>query len=584
MANSPVLHYIRRLLASPPAVPWTDHQLLEHFVRENDQLAFEALVKRHGPLVQRVCMRVLHDHQAAEDAFQATFLVLARKAASIAKRELLANWLYGVAYRTALRARSRARRWLNTGQAEPVGASSAFSEASIRELCKILDEEINSLPSRFRGPFLLCYLEGRTRDQAAKQIGCSLRTLERRLEQVRAILRARLTRRGATLSAALVAALLPEQAALAALPGLLASSTANAAALFAAGKAVPGKTIPAEVVTLAEGVLQGMALGKVKLLAVAVLFLSIGTIGTGLLAYAQPHENSKPNAAQEDTGKRPPQAAASTKPNDGKQSHNDLQGDPLPPEALVRLGTIRLRHGDSVRNVGLFPNGRTLISADWHAVHVWDATTGRRLRSFGDPRGQQFQSVAFSQDGQTVALAMSEGEIDIWNAAKGERLRTFRVGRFPSLQFSPDAKVLAVLEHNAEGKQSLRLLDATTGEELHRLTGHQEAIYPVLFSPDGKTLISCGDDKTVRFWDVATGKQVRQFDFAEPGNIAVSPDGKTLASVPIKKSTYTTGTGTATIGKSAEYVALWDVNKGKETHRLKGHEGFSVSLLLVLSG
>ncbi len=175
MADSPtpVLHYIRRLLGRPQTLLLADHQLLEHFVRERDQAAFEALVNRHGPLVQRVCMRVLHDHHAAEDAFQATFLVLARKAGSIAKRELLANWLYGVAYRTALRARAEGARRLWTRQAEPAGSSSAYSEAATRELCRILDEEVNRLPSRSRGPFLLCYLEGRTRDQAAKQIGCS---------------------------------------------------------------------------------------------------------------------------------------------------------------------------------------------------------------------------------------------------------------------------------------------------------------------------------------------------------------------------------------------------------------------------
>ncbi len=283
-------------------------------------------------------------------------------------------------------------------------------------------------------------------------------------------------------------------------------------------------------------------------------------------------------------GKRPPQVAASTKPNDGKQSLKDLQDDPLPPDALVRLGTIRLRHGDNVRNVGFFPNGKTLISADWHAVHVWDATTGRRLRRFGDPRDQQFQDIAFSQDGQTVALAMnvqavglamSEGEIDIWDAAQGDRLRQFRVGRFPSLQFSPDAKLLAVLDQDAKDKLSLRLLDATTGEELHRLTGHQDSIHRFLFSPDGKTLISCSDDKSVRFWEVATGKQVRQFDFAEPvGHIAISPDGKTLASVATKKTT----SPNTTTWMSAEYVALWDVEKGKETFRLKGHENGVIAM------
>src|SRR5262249_28354539 len=158
-----------------------------------EEAAFEALVERHGPMVLRACQRVLHDRHAAEDAFQATFLVLARKAASIGKRELLANWLYGVAYRTATRARCEAaRRKDREGNAEVWSPADPLTEVSGRELCALLDEELQKLPARYRTPFLLCFVEGQTRDQVAAQFGCSVRTLHRRLERGRLLLQTRL--------------------------------------------------------------------------------------------------------------------------------------------------------------------------------------------------------------------------------------------------------------------------------------------------------------------------------------------------------------------------------------------------------
>jgi RNA polymerase sigma factor (sigma-70 family) len=192
----------------------SDQLLLERFIATRDEAAFEALVRRHGGMVLHVCRRVLHDAHAAEDAFQATFLVLARKASHIANGERLAGWLYGVAYRTALRARADlVRRTHRESRADLPHLLTPPPDLAARELCAALDEELNRLPEAYRSPLLLCYLEGRTRDQAAKQLGCPLRTLERRLQRGRALLRVRLTRRGFTLSAALLTATVTARAA-----------------------------------------------------------------------------------------------------------------------------------------------------------------------------------------------------------------------------------------------------------------------------------------------------------------------------------------------------------------------------------
>src|SRR5262249_5799080 len=159
----------------------SDPELVERFVRQRDSAAFEALVQKYGSLVLRVCIRVLGDHHAAEDAFQATFLVLAQKAGSI-RHDSVAGWLYRVAYHIALRARSNAAQSDDRADARshPSGPDPAL-EASKRELCAALTEEVSRLPTRLHGPVVLCYVDGLTRDVAAQRLGCSLRTLQRQL-------------------------------------------------------------------------------------------------------------------------------------------------------------------------------------------------------------------------------------------------------------------------------------------------------------------------------------------------------------------------------------------------------------------
>jgi RNA polymerase sigma factor (sigma-70 family) len=231
-------------------------------------------------MVLRVCRRVLQDGHAAEDAFQATFLILVRKAASLRRRELVGNWLYGVAYRVAARARvEAARRRDRERRTEPPPPGDPLAELSGRELATVLDEELNRLAEKYRAPLVLCYLQGLTRDEAAQQLGWSLGTFKRRLEQARDRLHGRLARRGLTLSVGLLATVLSGNAT-AAPPLALVSATVRAAL---AGPTAAG-AVSGPVASLVEGVLRIMFLTKLRTAAALLLAAVITLAGVGLLA------------------------------------------------------------------------------------------------------------------------------------------------------------------------------------------------------------------------------------------------------------------------------------------------------------
>src|SRR5262245_48929086 len=239
-----LLRHVRRLAA--PAPPPSDRELLRRFADRRDEDAFATLVGRHGPMVYRTAQRVLHSGPDAEDVFQATFLVLARKAGALAWQASIGPWLYQAARRLALEAKSAAARRQERERescAGPRAAADPLAELSVREAQAIFDEELTRLPERLRAPLVLCHLEGATQDEAARQLGLSLGTLKRRLEQGRGLLRARLTRRGLGLSAALMAAMLTPVAATAALPAPLAQAAVTAGLQA---------SVPARVLALAQ--------------------------------------------------------------------------------------------------------------------------------------------------------------------------------------------------------------------------------------------------------------------------------------------------------------------------------------------
>jgi len=272
------IQHLRRVLRDGAGL--TDGQLLEDYLSRRDEAAIAALVRRHGPMVWGVCRRVLHNHHDAEDAFQTTFLVLVRKAASIASRELLANWLYGVAHQTALKARATAaKRKGRESQVAEMPEPAPTQQDPWRDLQPLLDEELSRLPDKYRGVIVLCDLEGKTRKEAARQLGCPEGTVAGRLARARIMLAKRLTRRGVALSGGALAAVLSQQAASAGVPTSVVVSTIKAASLLAAGKAAATGAISVKVAALTEGVMKAMLFTKLKTVIAVVLIL--GFVATG---------------------------------------------------------------------------------------------------------------------------------------------------------------------------------------------------------------------------------------------------------------------------------------------------------------
>jgi RNA polymerase sigma factor (sigma-70 family) len=285
-ANTAVYQELAELFSHGACTGHGDGLLLERFARRRDEWAFAALVKRHGPMVLGVCRRVLVNHHDAEDAFQATFLVLARKADSVRVRETLGPWLHGVANRIALRSRARTARLrdIETQASTMRPATSAGNQTEV-DLVSAVHEELDRLPARYRDPVLVCDLSGLGRRDAADRLGLPEGTVSSRLARGRALLKERLRRRGFGLAAGSVAALLAESARATVSQGLVDTTTV-AATRFAAGSVATG-AISASVASLTQGALNAMAWTKVKVMAAVIV------IGLTVTVWAQAQSGSR---------------------------------------------------------------------------------------------------------------------------------------------------------------------------------------------------------------------------------------------------------------------------------------------------
>src|SRR5262245_13626161 len=272
---------------------FTDGQLLERFVSCREEAALAALVRRHGSMVWGVCCRVLADYHDAEDAFQATFLVLVRRASSIASPELLANWLYGVAHQTATKARATvARRRTRERQVTDMPEPAAAEQGLWTDLRPLLDEELSRLPDTHRTVLVLCDLEGKTRAEAARSLGLPEGTVGSRLARARAMLAKRLARRGVVLSGGALATVLSQNAASAGVPVAVVSNTIRAASATAAGQGVAGP-VSVGAAALADGVLKAMMLTKLK--AVVAVTLVLGLLAAGATAFSSGSASTRGN-------------------------------------------------------------------------------------------------------------------------------------------------------------------------------------------------------------------------------------------------------------------------------------------------
>jgi RNA polymerase sigma factor (sigma-70 family) len=335
-SQSSVLRSLETLFGIGSATGMTDRELLDQFLARRDvgaEAAFAALVARHGPMVWSVCRSISSDAHAAEDAFQATFLILVRKAGSIRRRDTLGPWLHGVARRVAVRAKVSIRR---QRQQEERGAEmKATSQPHLtpQEELLALHEEIGRLPEKYRSAVVLCHLEGCTHSEAARVLKCPTGTVNVRVSRARELLRDRLARRGLSLSTALAGAALTSETAMAAMPVGLAETTIEAAMRVTAGKTVTAGAVSAAVAQLTEGVLKTMKLTKITI--AAALVLTVGSVGLGIALVAM----------------GPAAASASQDPNSQKEASRPKADKKERDQSINNLKMITLAmHNVAARN------------------------------------------------------------------------------------------------------------------------------------------------------------------------------------------------------------------------------------------
>ncbi|MCI0455873.1 MAG: sigma-70 family RNA polymerase sigma factor [Gemmataceae bacterium] len=615
MAGSPltaVLHQVRKLAGLPLMVRPTDPELLERFTCSGDSAAFEALVARHGPLVWRVCRRVLgHDHDA-EDAWQATFLVLARRAGTIRNPASVASWLHGVAFRLAEKARAAAERRRarerstpppqplppRVGEGQGRGATPCH-EAAWREMGRLIEEAVHALPERYRIPILLCYWEGRTNVEAARRLGWATGTLKARLAKARQLLHEGLSARGVTLPVGAAALLLaPGGETARALPPSLGAATASA--LLAGARGEVG-SVSAGAVALTREALPRAGLSWLKRALVVLLVLGAVGLGAGGLARTR-HDKPAARPQQGATAAERPQEPDAAQASPRK----DRYGDPLPPGAIARLGTTRFRHaGWGQTAVVCSPDGRWLACHEGSVVCLLDAVTGKRVREYRGHKGR-ILCLAYSPDGKAIASGGDDHTFRVWDVATGRELSRFQgepakrshgFSAFAQVLFTPDSKALVT-----RGEDNLvRLWDIATGREVRRFTEYQDLVWTIALARDGKTLAALvtppGSDNEkmpneVYVWEVATGKQIRRWPVPADLSIrAFAPDLDVLVTRPRGRPPYeltvwdmATGKPLRTLedARGATYsadgktvvtygrsICFWDLATGKERRRVK---------------
>lgn len=568
-----VLQQLRRWVGTSIEPDSHDSALLQRFVTQRDEEAFAALVDRHGPAILGVCRQVLGDDHAAADAFQATFLILARKAASIRKQTSLAVWLHRVAGNVARTARtSAARRRHHEQQAAAMSPSLQPPDALDPSWRLLLHDEIDRLPQKYRVPVVLCYLHGKTNEEAARDLGWPVGTVKSSLARGREALRRRLERRGVTAGG--VVALLGAASVSAAVPPCLARITTQNALMIAAGQAMPG-AISDSVALLVEGGLANMTTNKMA----AVLCLTLAVLGTGAgVLYLQAVAAPNPRGNGVDS---PAPAAARTEPLRFEHTGITISALAFSPDGkslasgghdnvvcVFDLATRKKRHeffgnGGIISTVAFSPDGKTLaVGSRGTEIRLWDVPTGREL---GEIKGHQtsVEAIAFSADGKCLVTtgATPNGTIYFWDVSSGKEVRRVsghEVGT-DALVFSSSGSILASTgvdraKPSLTGRGTVRIWNSADGKLLREWTDIRGGPNVIALSSDGKTLVQGGENAPVRILDVTTGKQLRTIDrLSMVHSLALSPDGKLLVTVS---------------GYQKYVLQIWEVATGTELRRV----------------
>ena len=597
---------VLRRLGQEPADLASDGALLSAYALRRDESAFATLLERHGPMVFGVCRRLLRDVQDAEDAFQATFLVLARQAASVKAARSLGPWLHTVACRVAWRARAEALRrrqharevpeMPDVPEAEPV-----LSESLRHELQEVLDQELQRLPAKYRSPLVLCYLEGKSNVEAARELGWTKGTVSGRLARARDLLRGRLRRRGFALGAAALPALLDPCRLRAVPPPALAAATLRGATGLPATV-----TLSARVRGLAEPFVSPRL--HVRLLAL-VTFLCLGSAVLGVVLWAS----------------RPQTPSVPVVP--GVRERDPTKA----PRRWRRQSSFRADRSQ-VNAVALTPDGKTLATAGADgAVKLWDVPAGK-LRGTLQRHETPALVLAFSGDGRHVTSVGADGTVLVWDLAGKRCCKSLRLGPtlFGVAALSPDGQTLAATVSRLAGPprqiDEVSLWDLKTGKARGKLRGHRWLTMRLGFAPDGKALATTGlrprtpadgppDERgdflimETKLWDLSGGKVFgpTQGGFA----LAFSPDGKTLATSNYdwavrrhgidlwdvngfgKRRALNLGSSASavcfspdgqTLAAANDALLLWEVRSGKLLARLPGHQAPVVQAIFSRDG
>jgi RNA polymerase sigma factor (sigma-70 family) len=504
---------VRAAVRAVSRAPESDAELLAAFVRSRDSAAFEQIVRRHGPLVHSTCRHILSDRSDADDACQATFVVLYRKAQSIRNGRTLGGWLFRVARRAAIEVkRANGRRRLHetrTTRDELVDGP----DLSWREACAILHKELDSLPAKYRLPLIACYLEGKTQDEAARDLGWSADCVRGRIERGRVRLGRRLRLRGVTLSAGLLAAIVVTPDAPASVARVAAQAIASpSAAVSAIAQQIAGSTARVwSMVSVAS-------LGVVLFAGAALLDAAMGG--------PEPKQPTPP--AKEPTAERPtPQL--------------DAFGDPLPDGAVARIGSSRFRTDRFLADFAFSPDGKLIAGASaGRRLTVWEVATGRDVATVQVAEGP-FGRIQFTEDGKYIVAGLRkepEGlELRCYEARTGREVFKVGDGNF-KLDWGGKRRALdhqwkigsndTVWAHGtgSAGVWELRGFELPGGREIVRARVPDGAIL-IDWTPDGTRLFLRTNER-LALHNVKAGKTTWEFDSGGQKDFAfaMTPDCK----------------------------------------------------------